>query len=190
MKKLYIYKLSIFFCLLLVIASQAQALERHAGEHLLDIKFPLPSDKTHQSYLGVDKSENRFTVSQIKTEVLVIEIFSMYCPHCQKDAPRINDLFKKIQNSDAYKNRIKLIGIGAGNSNFEVNFFRKNYKIKFPLFADEDFSIHKKIGSVRTPYFIGLRFYPNGKNEIFLSESGDDKTPSVFFDLIIKKSGL
>ena len=181
--------------IIFLIASQTSAFDRQIGELLLDIELPVPGEKAHQSYLGLDApgmtgNKKNFKVSEIKTKIVLVEIFSMYCPHCQKDAPNMNSLFKMIQQNEKYKNKIKIIGIGAGNSDFEVNFFRKNYNVEFPLFSDGDFSIHKRLGEVRTPYFIGVKIHQNAQAEIFMSEPGGGKAPEKFLDFIIKKSNL
>ncbi len=181
--------------IIFLIASQASAFDRQIGERLLDVELPVPEEKAHLSYLGLDGlgmagNEKKFRVSQIKTKVVLVEIFSMYCPHCQKDAPNMNFLLRMIQQNEKYKNKIKIIGIGAGNSDFEVNFFRKNYSVEFPLFSDGDFSIHKRLGEVRTPYFIGVKIHQNARAEIFMSEPGGGKAPGEFLDLIVQKSDL
>lgn len=88
------------------------------------------------------------------------------------------------------KNKIKLIGIGVGNSDFEVNFFRKKYEIPFPLFSDEEYSIHKTLGEVRTPYFIGVRLKSDGSSEVFYSKLGGFKNADKFLELMVKLSGL
>lgn len=88
------------------------------------------------------------------------------------------------------KNKIKLIGIGVGNSDFEVNFFRKKYEIPFPLFSDEEYSIHKAVGEVRTPYFIGVRLKSDGSSEVFYSKLGGFKDADKFLKLMVKLSEL
>ena len=47
------------------------------GDALLDTILPLPPDVHHQQYLGLTGSEG-FKISQIKSEIVIIEIFSMY----------------------------------------------------------------------------------------------------------------
>jgi peroxiredoxin len=114
----------------------------------------------------------------------------MYCPFCQKEAPLINELYELIQSKPVLKDKIKLIGIGAGNTQFEVDFFKSEYTIPFPLLPDESFSVHKAVGEVRTPYFFVLQVKPDGSNRIIYSKAGSIQDPQAFLELIVKKSVL
>ena len=102
----------------------------------------------------------------------------------------MNELYRAIEARKDLKNKVKLIGIGTGNSDFEVNFFRKKYEVPFPLFSDEDYSIHKALGEVRTPYFIGVRIKGDGSSEVFYSKLGGFKNPDKFLKKMVKMSGL
>ena len=102
----------------------------------------------------------------------------------------MNELYRIMQARKDLKNKMKLIGIGTGNSDFEVNFFRKKYEVPFPLFSDEDYSIHKAVGEVRTPYYIGVRLKSDGSSEVFYSKLGGFKNADKFLELMVKLSGL
>jgi peroxiredoxin len=102
----------------------------------------------------------------------------------------VNELYQIIEETPKTKGKIKVIGIGAGNTPFEVGIFRDNYNIPFPLFADGDFSIHQGLGEVRTPYFIGVRIKDDGTHEIFYSKLGGFKKADKFLKLMVKLSGL
>jgi thiol-disulfide isomerase/thioredoxin len=159
------------------------------GGLLPEINLPVPADTTLRDYLGLP-SEGRFQVPQIKAEVVIIEVFSMYCPHCQKEAPEVNRLYQLIESNPDLKGRIKLIGLGAGNSLFEVEVFRKTYDILFPLFADGDFSIHRVLGEVRTPHFVGVKMTDDGAHNVFYSETGGFEGAEPFLEKILQLSGL
>ena len=102
----------------------------------------------------------------------------------------MNDFYKAIEANKDLKGKIKLIGIGTGNSDFEVDFFRKKYEVPFPLFSDEDYAIHKAIGEVRTPYFIGVKLKSDGSSEVFYSKLGGFKNADKFLKSMVKFSGL
>lgn len=160
------------------------------GGVLPEITLPAPEMPTHLNYLGIIKNKKTFHIPEIKAEVVLIEIFSMYCPYCQQDAPVVNELYNKIAQDEKLKNKIKLIGIGAGNSSFEVDFFQKTYGVNFPLFPDAEFSIHKMLGEVRTPYFIGVKIKKDGTHIIFYSHRGAIEDAPKFLNLILSKAGL
>lgn len=159
------------------------------GGLLPEITLSVPVEAEHQKYLGLSGT-GQFTIPEIKAPVVLIEFFSMYCPYCQDAAPTVNKFYNQIENSSDLKQKIRLIGIGVGNSQYEVNVFKKKYGIDFPLFPDADFSIHKLIGEVRTPYFIGVRLKEDGTHHIFYSELGGFDDVDKFLSLLVQLSGI
>jgi len=193
MKKLFSLLLAVVVCFaffsvldLPVYAAKEPPAE---GGPLPVIKLPVPKSPEEKNYLGL-KGEGSFTIPQIKAKVVIIEIFSMYCPYCQNEAPRVNELYNAIENNPDLKGKIKIIGIGAGNTPMEVDIFRKKFQIAFPLFPDVDYSIHKVCGEVRTPYFIGVKINENGSHEVIYSRLGSIEDANKFLDLILQRSGM
>ena len=159
------------------------------GKSLPPFKLPIPEDARAQRYLGLSGT-GQFTIAQIGAKVVIIQIFSMYCPVCQKEASRVNKLYRTIQKRKDLKHKIRIIGIGTGNTPFEVGFFQKKYEVDFPLFPDEDLSIHKILGKLRTPYYIGVRINRDGSDEVFYSRLGQFKDVNGFLKRIVELSGL
>ena len=95
-----------------------------------------------------------------------------------------------IENNPDLKSRIKLIGIGAGNTPFEVQVFKRKYSVSFPVFSDEDFTLHKAFGEVRTPFFIGVRINDDGTHRVFYAKLGGIEGAESFVKLILRLSGL
>lgn len=158
---------------------------------LPDIKLSIPKDSAGKSYLDLGFfGFGSFKIPEIKARLVIVEIFSMYCPYCQREAPNVNQLYSKIEQNPALKGKIKIIGIGAGNTAYEVDTFKKKYNVPFPLFPDEDYVIHKMVGEVRTPYFIGVKINPNGSHQVIYSKLGGFEGVDQFLEIMIKLSGL
>lgn len=159
------------------------------GGQLPDFTIGVPKDAAEKSYLGLSGS-GAFRIPQIQARTVVVEIFSMYCPYCQKEAPNVNRVYEKIEADPALRGKIKLLGIGVGNSAFEVGVFRKRYNIPFPLFPDGDFVLHRLLGEPRTPYFIGVKIGPGGSHQVIHSRLGAFENAEKFLDEIVKASDL
>ncbi len=142
-----------------------------AGDRLEGLRLMAPEDPTRRAYLGLDEA-GEFDILDVSGRLLIVEIFSMYCPHCQREAPSVNRLYEAIEASDVLRGQVKMIGIGVGNSTYEVDHFRNHYQIPFPLFPDQDFVIHQSLGEVRTPYFLIVDLGAADRGLILWTEAG------------------
>lgn len=159
------------------------------GDVLPDLKLSAPKTSTHKAYLGLT-GDSSFQIQDIKADVVIVEIFSMYCPHCQREAPALNKLYHMIENHPTARGKIKLIGIGAGNDIFEVDFFGKKFKVVFPLLDDEDYIVHKAFGKPGTPFFVVVRINDDGSSKVVHTQLGGFESPETFFQTVLDKSGL
>jgi len=167
----------------------AETLPPQVGASLPDMKIQKPADSAGLKYLGLSGS-GTFSADQVKAQALMIQIFSLYCPYCQKDAPNMNRFFSLMEANPRIKGKIKILGIGAGNTQFEVNTFKKKYKVEFPLVPDADFTIHKIIGEVRTPYFIVVKLGGPKKREVVYSRLGAHEDVEAFLAEVVRLTGI
>ncbi len=159
------------------------------GGVLPAFKLPAPKNLDERNYLGIS-GRNYFKIPEVRANVVVIEIFSLYCPICQAYSPEVNVLYRMIEQVPEFKDRIKVIGIGAGNSTLEVDTFKEKYDVPFPLFPDQDFGIHKRLGEVRTPYFIVIKIGKDRTHKVIYSKLGDFGEAETFLQQILDASGL
>ncbi|MBF0507981.1 MAG: TlpA family protein disulfide reductase [Deltaproteobacteria bacterium] len=159
------------------------------GAAFPELTLPQPKSETAAAYLGIDHAAKTFPLAGIKAKVLIIEAFSMYCPYCQKEAPLVNKLYELFQGLDLAE-KVKIIGLGVGNSDYEIQVFREKYAIAFPLFPDKSFAIHKLLGEVRTPYFWVLRLDGQGGSRVVYSKLGGITDVAGFLKLIRQELGL
>ena len=158
------------------------------GTTFPDVPLIGPVSPELATSLGLPSQTGPSPINTVAADVLVVEIFSMYCPFCQREAPTINAL-QALIDKQTLGGRIKLIGIGAGNSDTEVDIYRKKFNVPFALFSDADFAVHQRIGQVGTPFFYVLRRKPAGY-EIVMTHLGVIRSPTDFLAAITAKAGL
>ena len=159
------------------------------GGKLPVISLPIPKNSVEKIYLGLS-GDGFFKIQQIKAKAVVIKVFNLYCPICQSTASAMAELYHRIENNPDLKGKMKLIGIGAGNNLLEVEVFKQNHDIPFPIFPDEDFKIHKTLGEVRTPFFIATKMTGDGSHEIVYTHLGGLTDARAFLDLMIEAYGI
>ena len=159
------------------------------GAKLPVINLQIPKDRVQRTYLGLTGT-GYFKIPQIKAEAIIIEIFNLYCPICQSTSSAMTEIYHWIEHNPKIKDKIKLIGIGVGNSLLEVEVFKQDNNIPFPVFPDENFEIHQALGEVRTPFFIAIKLEKDGSHEIVHTHLGGLTDPRAFLDLMVEAYGM
>jgi hypothetical protein len=57
------------------------------GEKLFDFTLPVPAERADRNYLGISGWGKTFRVADIKANLVLIEILSMYCPSARRRPP-------------------------------------------------------------------------------------------------------
>ncbi len=126
------------------------ALASQPVDNLPAAKFTIPAPEAQaQKYLGL-KAANPFTVSDTNAKLVIIEFMSALCPQCHVNAPIVNKLYKVIQE-DASLSDVKVIGIAISTEKPQLDAYKKNFKVPFPIFIDENFAISASMEGVETP---------------------------------------
>lgn len=173
--------------LALVAASAQAAGPIQPGDPFPAFNLKRPASEAQAQYLGLPAGQASFTLDQVKAPLVLIEVFSMYCTICQGEARRVNQLYE-LSRQGPQAGKLKVIGIGAGNSAFEVEVFRKKYHIPLPLFPDGNYKLHQAFKEPRTPYFMLLHIRPGTAPAIIYTHLGPFGQPEEFFRLLLSKA--
>ncbi|MFA6221895.1 MAG: TlpA disulfide reductase family protein [Desulfomonilaceae bacterium] len=160
-------------------AESSQELTINA-DTLKNIKFDAPENLVDKKYLGLPDGKT-FHLGQVRSNYLIIELFSMYCPVCQRSAGTVNQVYDLIHNTQGVRDNFKVIGIGVGNTPYEVSVFKKKFQVGFPLIADDNFVIQKALSNdIRTPTFIVAKLSGKGQLGIVFTWVGEIKDAGEF----------
>jgi thiol-disulfide isomerase/thioredoxin len=170
------------------VADAAELFEVNA-ENLAAVQMQVPEAKAERDYLGLSGT-GTFTPAQIKANIIIIELFNMYCPVCQKEAPVVNELYRQIEMDKDLKGKVKIIGIGMSNTPLEVNVFRKNFRVEFPLFPDDTFRLRKiSTQQLKTPTFIVANAGAGEAFKVLNVHVGRIKEPGEFLAILKRFQG-
>jgi len=122
-----------------------------------------PGSAAHRSYLGLSKSANTpFALHEIKADVLVVIGFDMYCTVCRREAPQMVEIFHSLKSRPG-GDRVRVIGLGIGDTPMEAATFASRGHLPFPVFPDRSNAIAKSIVKpVRVPGVFILKRGPGG----------------------------
>lgn len=129
------------------------------GKTLVPLKLTAPADPTGKKSLGLGGSVTEFGISDLKTELVLMEVIGVYCPQCFKQAPEFNKLYERL-NKGKMKGRVAMFALAAGGTDPEIEQLITGGQYIFPVVADTKYEAHKLLGEPQTPFTILCR--PDG----------------------------
>ena len=127
-----------------------------AGMDLPQFKLDTPRAEKDRQYLGLKKSKT-FSLSEIPAKLIVLEIFSVYCSHCKKQAGKLNMLYNLIHHNPEFSKDIKMISISTGADRGKTANWKKALEVPFTVIADPYTEIHQKLGKPGVPLTLVVR---------------------------------
>ena len=155
---------------------QDEQVDSNAGVSGDATPVPVGSPAPDFTLPGIDG--NTYSLSEQKGKVVVLEFIATWCPHCQNDAPMMNQL------NAAYKDRgVQIFGINATPKGHDhtspartsdLRWFHDTFAVTFPLLFDKQ---------LKSASDYGVIFYPaiyivdqQGKISF---QPPDDKSPTT-----------
>ena len=132
------------------------------GDYFPDVMLKAPATSEDAAYLGTAEGQP-FKISDIKADLVVVEIGSVFCGVCQKMVDVFNEVYSLIESNPETKGRIKMIGIFIGDIPSDIKAFREGLGGLYPIIPDEKFDVHKEVGNKYTPFTVFVRQNSNGK---------------------------
>lgn len=178
-----VYHIAILLALFLVAPAEA------AGETPFpDSRMKAGLSADHAGYLGLPKGTTAFRYSDIKADWVLVYVFNLYCVPCQRGAADLNWVYDKVR-ATGLDGRIKFLGIAAGNTVRETEYWRQKYIVPFPLIPDGDYALHTALGNVGTPYFFLIRNNGRDALDVAYSLEGAFADKDAFLDVILSHAG-
>ena len=125
------------------------------GAQLGNLQFPKLLEPNDAKYLGLSGT-GPFTLSQVGAPYVVLEAFATSCPHCFHQAPIMNNVYNMVSQDAKLKDKVRFIAVAGGDNDTATTMWRKQLKIPFPVLADADLSLTKKLDIPGTPTTIVL----------------------------------
>ena len=169
----FIFAIGVIFLSLILSYSLPRAETKPVGFAIPfpDLTFTQVLSKGEQTYLGIPQKKS-FSFKEIRGNLILIEFISTYCVSCQRQAPIFNELYSSIEKDPGLKGKVKIVGVAAGNNRTEVEIYKKEYKVPYPIISDSKFDAHMAVGSPRTPFTIWVRKEAQGKGIVVSTHLG------------------
>ena len=141
------------------------------GDFFPACRLMLLDDKKDRDYLQISHAERAFTLEDVHSDYIFIEIYNELCSACVNEVKTYQALYRMLLEDAFLGGKVKMMGIGAGSKKRSAAKFRRQKNIAFPLFADEKREIFECLGKPVLPvsYLVERQA---GKRKIRLIQSG------------------
>jgi thiol-disulfide isomerase/thioredoxin len=132
------------------------------GDYFPVISLQTQLDPQDSAYLGIEGSA-QLKISDIKTDLVMVEVMSVFCGVCQKMADVFNEVYALVEADPEMKGKVKMVGISLGDIDSDVKAFREGLKVPYPIIPDPKSAAHAEIGNKYTPFTVFVRQGADGK---------------------------
>ena len=136
------------------------------------------------AYLGIEGGA-QLKVSDIKADLIMVEVMSVFCGVCQRMADVFNEVYALVEADPEMKGRVKMLGISLGDIESDVKAFREGLKVPYPIIPDPKSVAHGEIGNKYTPFTVFVRQGVDGKHGLVVKthETPNDNAKEIVAEI-------
>ncbi len=143
-------KLTVLAALLIALvlpSARAFAAPILPGQTLPDISALPLIDRFQYDALGLAPSDEPVRIADIPGNILILELFNRFCFTCMHQSVEIQKFAESLK-SESLTSKIKILGIGIGNTKDDLIDFSKTMKVSFPMAPDPSFDFYYGLGDI------------------------------------------
>lgn len=145
MKSLKIACAALWLALLLSVPAYCGPLLR--GAEIPDLSADPLAEPDGYAKLGLTQTSGPVKLTDIKGEILILELFNRFCMSCLKQTAELEKFNQDIQKA-GLADKIKILGIGIGNSGPDLVAFKKVVPYSYAVAPDQRFNFYYDIGDL------------------------------------------
>ena len=156
-----------------------------AGDFFPGFAFPMTLASVEIEYLGLPTKSlgpmkgDTFSLKDVRADLILVEYMNKYCFSCQLQAPVLNQVYETVGKDPQLRERVKFLSIAVGNNQTEVNSFKAEKGIPFPIIPDPNFMAYEAIGDPgATPFTLFIRKTDSGM-VIARAKAGLTRDPEI-----------
>lgn len=108
--------------------------------------YPVVDNQLLPDISFVDQNGKELRLSDFHGSVILLNFWATWCPPCRAEMPSMEELSKKLENSD-----FVMIPINVQESSELVEAFLEDSEIDFPVYYDFDGSAAREVGIIGFP---------------------------------------
>ncbi len=132
-------------------------------------------------YLGLSGESGDFSLADVQTDYVLLKYYGEFCSQCVQEVPLYNRLFAMIQQDPDLASRIRMIGIGVGDTLRSVRRFQRKHAVPYPLVADERRVVFDAVGGGELPLLYLVRIMPDSRVRVAFHHQGHVEDLEAFF---------
>ena len=141
--------------------------------HLVAGEVPrllLGEDNRPHGLPGIAAQAETLSIEDLDASMVVLVVFDLYCPACQKSAGNMKRLAEQILTDFP---SVPVVGIGSGDTVFETRKFKEKFKLPFLCISDREETVSDYYQVERTPSVIVLSRNDEGEalSEVYRNEA-------------------
>ncbi len=138
------------------------------------------------AYLGLEQESAHFFLADVPAEFVLLKYYGENCYQCVQEVDQYNRLFTLLHNDPELGPRLKMIGIGVGDTQRSVLRFKRSHQVPYPLLPDERQVMFESVGAGEIPLIYLVKILPDARVQVVLYHEGGLENVETLFELIRK----